>query len=180
MHVCMPTHMATQTVFGETIVTGACAAGASACECACARGPLSTSIPVQGILVDHSGPALHTRNCCLVGGAGQASMQETRGGGNGEHRIPSNRTAQCTSMSCTDLNDIADTNSTALTVADAFQNIPDAARRRRRVITTCNAIGVAYLTEMRSRQSEKEAGVVGAALSDVGTYFFSVIPGERS
>ena len=53
----------------------------------------------------------------------------------------------------------------ALTVADAFRNIWDAARQRRRVITTCNAIGVAYLTETRSKQSEKEAGVVGAALS---------------
>ena len=77
---------------------------------------------------------------------------------------------QCTSISCTDLNDIADTNGTALTVADAFRNIPDAALCRRRVITTCNAIGVAYLTEMRSKQSEKEAGVVGAALSVAGAF----------
>ena len=73
-------------------------------------------------------------------------------------------------MSCTDLNDIADTNGAALTVADAFRNIPDAALCRRRVITTCNAIGVAYLTEMRSKQSEKEAGVVGAALSVAGAF----------
>ena len=46
-----------------------------------------------------------------------------------------------------DPNVITDTNGTALPVADAFRDILDAARRRRREITTCNAIGFAYLTE---------------------------------
>ena len=44
------------------------------------------------------------------------------------------------------------TNGMAPTVAGAFRDIPDAARRRRRVITTCNAVGVVYLTELRIKQ----------------------------
>ena len=91
--------------------------------------------------------------CCSAGGA-DYKHQSMRcvGGGNGGHRIPSHRTAQCTLISCTELNN--NTNGTALAVADAFGIVADAALCRWREKTARNAIGVEFLAATRVREKK--------------------------